>query len=78
VWLCDGFSTKAVARELGYTDAAHFCHEFKRERGHSPHAWLTLMRKWTDEPVRYTKVELPLLPPEREPFDETRFPWLGL
>lgn len=77
-WLYDGFSTEAVARDLGYWDAAHFCHEFKRERGHSPHAWLAMVRKWEGEQGLFTAVELPKLPPERKPFDETRFPWLGL
>ncbi len=76
--LCDGFSTQAVARDLGYKDAPHFCHEFKRERGHTPHGWLAMVRKWEDEPVRFTPVELPQLPPERKPFDETKFPWLGM
>jgi AraC-like DNA-binding protein len=45
-WLYDGFSTEAVARDLGYWDAAHFCHEFKHERGHAPHLWLAMVRKW--------------------------------
>ena len=78
-WLYDGFSTEAVARDLGYWDAAHFCHEFKRERGHTPLAWLAMVRKWEGEQQRLlTAVELPQLPPEREPFDETKFPWLGV
>jgi AraC-like DNA-binding protein len=76
--LYNGFSTEAVARELGYKDASHFCNEFKRERGRSPQIWLALVRKWEGQQVPFTAVELPNLPQERKPFDETQFPWLGL
>ena len=77
-WLYDGFSTEAIARNLGYTHASHFCNEFKRERGRPPHVWLALVRKWAGEQVPFIAVELPQLPRERKPFDETKFPWLGL
>jgi len=28
-----GWSTKAAAAELGYTDSAHLCREFRKQRG---------------------------------------------
>jgi AraC-like DNA-binding protein len=34
--ISQGWSTKAVAAELGFADDSHFCHEFKRVHGVSP------------------------------------------
>ncbi len=34
-----GWSTKAVARELKYADESHFCHEFKKACGTAPQSF---------------------------------------
>src|SRR6266404_3288701 len=37
--LARGWSTKAVAAELGFADSAHLCREFKRMCGTSPQSY---------------------------------------
>lgn len=34
--IAQGWSSKAVARELKYADESHFCHEFRKARGTTP------------------------------------------
>jgi transcriptional regulator GlxA family with amidase domain len=40
--ISEGWSTKAVAAELGFVDGAHFCHEFKRVYGFPPQSFAPL------------------------------------
>jgi len=38
--ITEGYSNKAVAAELKFASASHFCHEFKRFYGASPQSFL--------------------------------------
>jgi AraC-like DNA-binding protein len=38
--ITEGYSNKAVAAELRFAGASHFCHEFKRVYGASPQSFL--------------------------------------
>ena len=40
--LCQGWSNKAIAMELAFTDNAHFCREFKKLSGQTPHFYSAL------------------------------------
>ena len=37
--ISSGYFTKDAARDLGYANSSHFCHEFKKECGVSPQSF---------------------------------------
>jgi AraC-like DNA-binding protein len=39
ILLSTGMRTDAVARELGYANSSHFCHEFKKVYGVAPQSF---------------------------------------
>ena len=75
-WLAMGRSTAAVARALFFTDAAHFCHEFKRVQGLPPKLWR--QRSRTHGPQHPCGLGRVPVVPERVQPTEADFVWLFL
>ena len=76
--LADGQSTAEVAAALGYTDAAHFCGDFKRARRMSPRRWLAWLH-WHRTVTGREPVAPPVPLPQARvwPCDQD-FDWLGV
>ena len=50
--ITQGWSTKAVAEELGFTDSAHLCREFKRMCGNTPQHFAPGYTQRSKSPLR--------------------------
>jgi AraC family transcriptional regulator len=55
--ISQGWSTKAVARELKFADESHFCHFFKRSVGAAPQSFAPVYRR--EECRSQTRMSLP-------------------
>jgi AraC-like DNA-binding protein len=51
VWLTAGWPTRKVARALSFTDAPHFCREFKQWHGVAANGSRDEERKWVFMPA---------------------------